>query len=252
MIRFFYHIVLAVVITGMISCKKEGIVNGSKGQLMGYKDSLWKFDALYTNGKINSLQDNHNSIWSFEYAENYVKATGEQSYYEYFLNNSKFLPNRIMQHYGQSYKTEINFFYKGGTNVLDSVVSTNTWSSLKTKYTFTYNVGNIEQVSAACLYPDGTVVKDSFSYTYNSTPNIFQRADPLLYIYVNPQTDLNFHNLLFYFPKVFSVATFNTFSYFQGYTRKEGKLNFETNQAGKITREWYTGYGYGYDYYYKD
>ena len=246
--RICFYLVAALIVI-IVSCKKEQ----SKSTLTGYKDSLSKYQAAYTNGKISVLQSSDASQWLFEYKDDYVKVSEFpfSSYFEYFLNNSK-LPISIIKHYDQSHKGELNFFYKAGTITLDSAVLTEAWAPFKVKYTFTYSGGNINQISIDNFNADGTVSKTNFSYTYYTTPNIFRSTDSLLYIYINPQADLNFHNLLFYFPKIFSAATFKTYSYFDGIKLNGGTLNYTTNSVGKVTKEWYDGYGYGYDYFYNN
>jgi hypothetical protein len=245
-IRFYLVAALIVII---VSCKKEQ----SKSTLTGFKDSLSKYQAYYTDGKISVLQSSGSSQWRFEYKGDYVKATEVpfSSFYEYFLNNSK-LPIRIIQHYHQSNKGELNFFYKSGTIILDSAVWTVAWAPFKVKYSFTYSGGNINEISIDNFNADGTVSKTNFSYTYYTTPNIFRSTDSLLYIFINPQADLNFHNQLFYFSKIFSAATFKTYSYFDGIKLNRGTLYYTTNSVGKVSKEWYDGYGYGYDYFYNN
>jgi len=246
--RFCSYLIAASIVI-IVSCKKEQ----SKSKLTGYKDSMYKYQAYYTNGKISALQISDGYQKRFEYKEDYVKVTDFPftSFFEYFLNNSK-LPTSIIQHYDQSHKGELNFFYKAGTIILDSAVWTVAGVPFKEKYAFTYSGGNINEIRIDHFNSDGTVSKTNFSYTYYTSPNIFRSTDSLLYIYINPQADLNFHNLLFYFPKIFSAATFKTYSHFDGVKLNGGTLNYTTNSAGKITKEWYDGYGYGYDYYYND
>jgi hypothetical protein len=249
MIRVCFYLTAALIVI-ISSCKKEQ----SKSTLTGYKDSMSKYEAFYTDGKITVLQSSDGSQRRFEYKDDYVKVTEfpYSSYYEYFLNNSK-LPIRIIKHYDSTYKGELNFFYKAGTVILDSAVLTEAWAlPIKTKYSFTYSGGNINQISIDYFNADGTVSKNNFSYTYYTAPNIFRSADSLLYIYVNPQADLSFHNILFYFPKIFSASTFKTYSYFDGIKQNGGTLNYTTNSLGKVTKESYNGYGYGYDYFYND
>ncbi|MDQ3845639.1 MAG: hypothetical protein M3342_16760 [Bacteroidota bacterium] len=249
---YFFYVLVVVASISALSCKKREHINNSKNLLSGYKDSLSRYNVTYTNGRINTLLRNGVFYYSFEYKDNYVKASEQQAYIEYFLNNSG-LPLRIIRKYGVSNVDETHFYYKTGTNILDSVVSNNSydWLAIYDKYSFLYNGGNIEQVIKSSFYRNGTVSKDTFSYTYNPTPNIFRHTDPLLYIYVNPGFAMYyFQNLLFYFPKVFSAATFNTYSFPEGTRRRHGKLNYILNSKGKITKEWYDGWGHPYEYYY--
>jgi hypothetical protein len=230
------------------SCKKESNKSGSV--LQGYRDSMYHYNTTYASGEINSLSYvNGGLAWNFEHKENYVKASTSDFYVEYFLNESK-LPKRIFKNY-QASTNEIFFHYKMGTNLLDSAVSVNSFAwAQKEKYTFTYNGGNITQVAIQFFYKDGTSGIISISYTYYSAPNIFRNTDSLLYIYINPAADLSYNNILFYFPKVFSEATFHTYSIQHAVRPRQGKLNYTLNNKGKIAKEWYEDYGYSYEYFY--
>ncbi|HVG13631.1 MAG TPA: hypothetical protein VM935_01685 [Chitinophagaceae bacterium] len=236
----------------LIGCKKESREPGLI--LQGYKDSMDRFNATYTNGKINALSVfDDKPMWKFQYKEKYVKASRDGINVEYFLNNAN-LPNKISRFYFAtsnypSFSNEILFYYKAGTNYLDSAValSTSTWKE-KVKYTFTYNGDNIAKATEQVFYKDGVETESVTSYTYESSPNIFRNTDPLLYVYINPIADLSYHNFLFYFPKIFSAHTFSTYSLHSG---RVGKLNYTLNDKGKITKEWYDQYGYGYEYFYE-
>ena len=77
------------------------------------------------------------------------------------------------------YNSEADFFYKPGTNVLDSVngyYSNN--SSCYIHFTFEYEGENISKTIR-----NYGALTDTFSYAYDVTPNLFRNSDPLLYIY---------------------------------------------------------------------
>jgi hypothetical protein len=205
---------------------------------------------MYSNGKISNMITSRGTKYvSFEYKENYVKAIRD-SETEYFLNSSK-LPVRIV--YNGVNNRDVIFYYKSGTNILDSVINKLVPMGItKEKYTFVYNGENIEKVVIQSHYSNTTAVSESYiSYTYSSVPNIFRKSEPLLFIYNNPVGTFDYHSLLLYFPKTFSASTFSSFSHPDyGGRIKSGKLTYSLNRDGKILKESYEGAAHRHDYSY--
>ena len=168
------------------------------------------------------------------------------------MNDSK-LPMRMTRHETRSdstqYNSEADFFYKPGTNVLDSVNGYySDTSSSYIHFTFEYEGENISKT----IRKYGAFT-DTFSYAYDVTPNLFRNSDPLLYIYsdlleLSPLDyyDYPFYTMIFFFPKVFSTSTLNTFSYTSWGSIINGKLNYTLSNDNKILKEWYGGYGKEY------
>jgi hypothetical protein len=244
-----YLLCFIVIAVAFTACKKE---NEAASVLKTYSDSMALLNFTYKDKKVDAVfTSTSNKYVSFVHGENYIKAIGKGIEVEYFLNSFK-LPVRIVYFYGVPGKYEVNYYYKQGTNILDSVVNTSgSNGTIREKYSFEYNGENIEKVIIHSSYSFTTAISESFlSYTYSSAPNIFRNSDPLLFIYTNPLAELNYHSLLFYFPKIFSGSTFATCSYPYNTTIKIGKLNYSTNGAGKIVKEWYVGFGHPHEYFY--
>jgi hypothetical protein len=131
------------------------------------------------------------------------------SYVEYYLNGSE-LPLRIVRHDVES-NSEMNFSYNPQTHLLDSVVDKYDWSN--TRYTFQYENSNIVKLIRKTKYWDQEQpFTDTFSYTYDESPNAFQKADPLLYIYSNPFAEMSTFNMIPYFPQIFSANTITSYT----------------------------------------
>jgi hypothetical protein len=246
--KILVYVLLGLTTFYIISCKKDGVSNG----LTGYKDTLGVCNAKYSNGRLSTISSGPgvNATWSFEYKPQYVKAFIDSFQIEYFLSSAN-LPLRITRTYNGGDISEMAFFYKNGSTILDSAVSVRSRQYIiKNEYTFTYDGENIKEMKNLNFYFDGRTSIDTFSYTYRNTPNVFRSTDPLLYIYINPQADERFHNQLSYFPKIFSASTFASFSDRDGLVRKESIMNYTTDAKGRITKEWYTGFGHPYEYYY--
>jgi hypothetical protein len=243
----FYLLLFIISPVVFLACKKE---NGSASVLRSYTDSMGLFNFTYTNNMATTIfTSNWKKYISFQHKENYIKAIGIDMETEYFLNSFK-LPVRIVYSYDGSNTHEVNYYYKAGTKILDSVVSNVGYAgTIKDKYTFAYNGENIEKVIVTSYYSYTSAVSQSFlSYTYSSAPNVFRNSDPLLFIYTNPLGLFNYHSLLFYFPKTFSASTFATCSYPDYTGTKMVKLNYSTNSDGKIVKEWYEGFAHPHEY----
>ena len=146
---------------------------------------------------------------------------------------------------GTQYNSKADFFYKAGTNVLDSVNGyyLNTSNSYM-HFTFEYEGGNISKT----IRNEG-LLTDTFTYAYDVTPNLFRNSDPLLYVYsdlwgqLSPLCyyDYPFYTMVFFFPKVFSTSTLSTFSYTSWGSIINGKLNYKLSNDNKVLKEWYGG-----------
>ncbi len=265
-ILFLYVITL---LTCLLSCKKENESDATDVRsLTGIKDSLKFLSFKYQGDKITDANANYyknSSTNNFDYANfeysgtNHIKVSSSNYNIniEYLLNDSK-LPLKMTTHLKETDNTQYNstvvFFYKPGTTLLDSAKGyelepINSYID----FTFEYEGNNISRVIR-----NRGLISDTFSYAYNTTPNAFRNSDPLLYVYSNLwEVNLlsrsygggyTYCNRLFFFPKVFSESTLNTFSYTSGGGIINGKLNYILSNDNKVLQEWYEGYGKEYLY----
>ena len=261
-ILFLYLIALSFI---LISCKK-----GSSGdakissRLIGVQDSMYLLSFIYEGDKITHANFSFSNsplksdYANFEYSgDTDIKVSSPTSDVrtEFFINDSK-LPVRMTRHEtgtdGTKYNSKADFFYKPGTNVLDSV--NGYYLNTSTRYihfTFEYDGGNISKT----IRNEGLLI-DTFTYAYDVTPNLFRNSNPLLYVYSDPLGQLSpvyyydypFYTMVFFFPKVFSGSTLNTFSYTSWGRIIHGKLSYTLSNDNKVSKEWYGGYGKEYLY----
>ncbi|HEV8084516.1 MAG TPA: hypothetical protein VGP55_15015 [Chitinophagaceae bacterium] len=251
----------------LLNCKKNDNATAiSKLTAMGgIQDSGIVVSFVYAEDKISHSNYeifgsvNSEPFANFEYSgNNDIKVSSLYSdlNIEFFLNDSK-LPVRMTRHEtgtdGTEYNSKADFFYKPGTNVLDSVNGyyLNTTTSY-IHFTFEYNGANISKA----IRRQGPAM-DIFSYVYDTQSNLFRSSDSLLYIYSNlfdqltplsSYYDYTFYSMIFFFPKVFSTSMLSAFSYTSGNTVVSGKLNYTLSDDNKVLKEWYGGYGREYIY----
>jgi hypothetical protein len=207
-----------------VCCSKENISKGyAESNLIRIEgDSIGIWNFIYTDNKISDLyakrpfvSDSVFHYATFEYPEhNTLKAfaSNKTSYVEYYLNDSG-LPLRIVRQDVES-NSEMKFSYNQETNLLDSVVDQYNWHTSHdyTKYTFQYENSNIVKLIRKIKYSDQQFYIDTFSYTYDESPNAFQKANPLLYIFSNPFAEMTTFNMIPYFPEIFSANTITSYT----------------------------------------
>ncbi|MGI8950777.1 MAG: hypothetical protein ACR2FN_04230 [Chitinophagaceae bacterium] len=247
-------LILLFFICVVLSCRKNidtftPNVDGDTTKLISITNDSINFSYSYTNNRmtdiyihyINSPDSNHYA--HLDYSDNYIKVSDLQglNYTEYFLTDLK-LPLKIVKYSDYSINPEtINFFYKPGTNLLDSVNDIHAQNTYA-HYELNYDGENIIEIKQFI-----NSLESDFSYSYDtSTPNIFRQTDSLLYVYTNPFGGVGGGGIVGsdffgYFPKLFSASTFKTVTYrvAEGAPNLTDTLNYTLNNKGKISSEGY-------------
>lgn len=250
------------------ACKKTttSLASNSNGNsdtlisITGDTDSSTNFFYYYNNNQVTDIYTFYkNSPDSVHYAhldytdDSYIKVTdplNELRYTEYFLTNLK-LPLTIIKHSDVLNEVEtINFYYKPGTNFLDSISDNLTQGYYKMHYEFDYEGQNVSDVLVTQSYSGGSGTS-SLHYTYDiSTQNIFRRTDSLLYILTDPfATQIsNTYIPQGFFANVFSAFTFNNLDFVGDPYNYLYTLKYNLNINGTISS---LGYNNGIVYSYK-
>jgi hypothetical protein len=245
----------------LFSCEKNNIitqpVNTSK--LMSITsadpndDSSANYFFYYAGNRVTDIYWKSRStndsfhLAHFDYVDdNYIKVTmptDELLYTEYYLNNFK-LPVTIIKHSGSLEPETLNFSYKQGTNLLDSVNDSRIAGYYSMHYAFNYQEDNISDILITQPFSGGSG-NYSLHYTYDlSTPNIFKHTDSLLFIYTDPfasqiSTTYIPHN---FFANLFSASTFETISFIGDPFNYSDTLNYTLDIDDKISSLGYNGY----------
>jgi hypothetical protein len=251
------------------SCKKDAAILTSKTSkdstkiisISSNEDTSANFFYSYTNNRVTDIYWFYqNLLDSFHYAhldylgDNYIKVTdpkNELRYTEYYLTDLK-LPLTIIKHPDILDEKEIiNFYYKQGTNLLDSINDSLTNGYYSMHYDFNYEGENISKILITGSYSGGSG-EYSLNYTYDtSTPNIFRYTDSLLYVYTDPfaQQISTTYIPQNFFANTFSASTFRTISYTGNPFNYAATISYILNYNGKISSIGYNGYlGSTYSY----
>lgn len=221
--------------------------------LSGYTDSGGYHQFVYTDDKITEVHLMRNNAvidtpyLRYNYGPSYVKKTyafDKDFYIEYSINSYD-LPTAIKPHptaFNGIYNA--HFYYKSGTDMLDSVMENSI--SGYTKYIPVYTNKNITELKIIQYYPNSNEVDTlpEHTYTYTDAPNVIRSSNSLLYIYVDgvARNELNI-------PLLFSANTLDSFSLGPDiYKYENGRFMYQTNSQGNITTE---SYGAGIFPYYR-
>ncbi len=233
--------------------ENDSELTGIKGDSIGiweYRYSDKRIAEIYTAYPQGGNLPTHHYA-HIEYLGDSIVKISSPDYYnvyvEYFLMNFK-LPLRLQYHYEDTagspiFKAETDFFYKPGTNLLDSVnVKLFISNGYYVHYAFEYENQNISKFIRTHFdfNSTDTPYKDTFYFSYDtSTPNIFRQTDSLLYIYENPFADFSYYNMLLYFPKLFSESTIRKVSRTVYGKTIDAGLNYTLTDRNKISKESY-------------
>lgn len=225
-------------------------------------DTSANFFYSYTDNRITDIYLFYqNLLDSFHYAhldysgDNYIKVSDPQKtelhYTEYYLNDLK-LPLKIIKHSDiLDEKETINFYYKQGTNLLDSISDSSVHGYYSMHYKFNYEGQNISKILITQSYPGGSG-EYNLNYTYDiSTANIFKYTDSLLYVYTDPfaQQISTTYIPQNFFANTFSESTFHTILYTGDPFSYSDTISYTLNSDGKISSLGYNGYlGSTYSY----
>jgi hypothetical protein len=229
---------LLALLVCFISCQKEQV--RPVDRLLAFRDASRHYSLQYTNNQVTAINIDSGLgapliIATYEYSGNYIKAKLHAStgydYVEYFMKK-KVLPLSILKHKNISGKDSIvsrtDFYYKNGSDVIDSVVLKN---SVKLCFIPVYAAGNITDYY---LSQDNKQPIIAGSFLYYPIVNIFKATNPLLFVYSSPVFEFE----TFLMPRIFSSQTMSKFN--------GGSFVYDTDAKGNLSVEDYGPMVYPY------
>jgi len=225
-----------VVLVAIAACEKkqEGL-----SQLLSFCDNDNKYSVYYEGAFIKQIKVDSGAgapyvIADYSYSNRFIRAdlhsnTG-YSHIDYTMKNAS-LPLEIKKYKllngKDSLVSSIHFYYKNGSDFLDSAVL-----HAASHYNFIpqYSGTNITDYYVCTEYGPPVL---SGSFLYYPITNVFRSTNPLLFIYSNPV----FQFETFLLPRLFSGSTLKKFN--------GGSFTYDTDRSGNLSIE---DYGSFYPY----
>ncbi len=228
----------ALVLLVAISCQKEQVKKTDR--LVAFRDANRYYSVKYNGDHVSGIHVDSGlnapfTIATYTYGLNYIRAslhalTG-YDHVEYFMKKNV-LPVSILKHKKingvDSVVSRTDFYYKVGSDILDSVVLKN---SVKLNFIPVYVNGNITDYY---LSQDNKPAILSGSFLYYPIVNIFKTTNPLLYVYSSPVFEFE----TFLMPRLFSNQTMKKFN--------GGSFIYDTDSKGNLSLEDYGPMVYPY------
>lgn len=231
MINLTRCLIFAASLAFIASCEKQTL--DTQGKLISFKDATRSYSLRYEGSKVTHIRVDSGAsapfiIASYSYSPDYIKATLHPStgytYVEYYLKKGV-LPLNIVKHKDAGGVDKIvsrtQFFYKKDSDLLDSVVLTN---SSRLTFIPIYSGGNISDYYLAI---DNRPPVLSGSFLYYPVINVFRTTNPLLYVYSSPVFEFE----SFLMPRIFSQQTMKKFN--------GGSFRYDTDSKGNLAVEDY-------------
>ncbi len=226
----------AVALVAIAACEKK---QERLSKLVSFSDNDNKYSVYYNGDFVKQIKVDSGIgapyiISTYSYSSNFIRAdlhsnTG-YSHIDYAMKNSS-LPLNIKKYklYNgkDSLVSSVHFYYKNGSDFLDSVVLDAT-----SHYNFipVYSGTNITDYYVCTEYGPPVL---SGSFLYYPLINVFKSTHPLLFIYSSPV----FQFETFLLPKLFSGSTLKKFN--------GGSFTYNTDSKGNLSIE---DYGNFYPY----
>ncbi len=229
-------LLLACLLCLLYSCEKE---QSSVSQLASFSDNDNKYSVTYNGKYINQIKVDSGAgapyiIANYSYGNNFIRADLHAStgytHIDYQMKNAS-LPLSIKKYklYNgkDSLVSSVEFYYKNGSDFLDSAVFDAT-----SHYNFipVYSGTNITDYYVCTEYGPPVL---SGSFLYYPITNVFRSTNPLLFIYSSPV----FQFEAFLLPRLFSGSTLKKFN--------GGSFTYDTDKKGNLSLE---DYGSFYPY----
>ena len=229
---------ILVLILCVVSCQKEQVKPHDR--LLAFSDATRHYSLKYNGNQVTAIHVDSGLgapfiISTYEYSHNYIKAKLHAStgydHVEYFMRKNV-LPLSIVKHKIVNGKDSVvsrtDFYYKNGSDAIDSVVLKN---SVRLCFIPVYAGGNITDYY---LSLDNKQPIIAGSFLYYPMVNIFKTTHPLLYVYSSPVFEFE----TFLMPRIFST---NTMKKFNG-----GTFTYDTDAKGNLSVEDYGPMVYPY------
>lgn len=229
---------ILVVLFCVIACQKEQV--RPQDRLMTFRDASRQYSLHYDGNRVTAIHVDSGPgapfiVSTYEYSYNYIKATLHAStgydYVEYFMRKNVF-PLTIIKHKNINGKDSVvsrtDFYYRAGTDVIDSVVLKN---SVKLCFIPVYAGGNITDYY---LSQDNKQPILAGSFLYYPIVNVFKTTNPLLFVYSSPVFEFE----TFLMPRIFSTQTMKKFN--------GGSFVYDTDSKGNLSVEDYGPMVYPY------
>jgi hypothetical protein len=241
-------LVLILSIT-LLCCRKSDSSDTVQKLIRIESDSAGAWNLGYTNNQITSLHPTPGSLLNGADNIQYINTDSCEyitiNQVKFAINHSK-LPIKIYR----DNNIFINFFYRTGTNMLDSVIwynPNNLANDAKKIFRFTYSGQNIVNINAY-YFANSTysTIRENYTFSYGNASNIFRTSDSLLHVFSYPSsfgelpTDAGL-----YFAETFSESTFNKMTIdidsndpqFGYQVHETFNMSYNLNNQGKITAE---------------
>lgn len=230
------QIILLLFLWTAFACQKQFSVDE---KLTQFSDNKYRYGVHYNGNTVTEITVDSGAsapfvIAKYSYYNGIIRAdldaaTG-YSHIDYFMKNAS-LPTRIckyrMNNTAEKLVQEVNFFYKAGTDQLDSVTLE---GNMHYRFVPLYSGGNIADYSISSNY--GPEIP-SGSFLYYPIANVFKATNPLLFVYSSPVFEFE----TFLMPRIFSASTLKKFN--------GGTFIYDTDDKGKLSLE---DYGPTYPY----
>ena len=229
---------LLVMLACFIACQKQQ--DKPAGRLLTFRDTNRHYSLTYDGSRVARINVDSGLgapfiIASYEYGNNYIRANLHAStgyvHVDYFLKKGT-LPVSILKYKILNGKDSIvsrtDFYYKNGSDVIDSVVLKN---SVKLCFMPVYDGGNI---SDFYLSQDNKQPIIAGSFLYYPLVNVFKTTNPLLFVYSSPVFEFE----TFLMPRIFSSQTMSKFN--------GGSFTYDTDAKGNLSVEDYGPMVYPY------
>lgn len=234
---------ILVLLACFIACQKEQVKKTDR--LMSFRDTFRHYSLRYNGSQVSEIHVDSGQgapfiISSYEYKSNYIKATLHETtgygFVEYFMKKNV-LPVSILKYKAVNGKDSLisrtDFYYRNGTDAIDSVVLKNT---VKLCFMPVYNGANISEYY---LSQDNKPAVLAGSFLYYPMVNIFKTTNPLLFVYSSPVFEFE----TFLMPRIFSNQTLSKFN--------GGAFVYDTDTKGNLSVEDYGPMIYPYRRTYK-
>lgn len=229
---------LALVLMCFLCCQKEQ--SATMYRLLSFSDATRHYSVGYRGTRVSEIKVDSGAgapfiIATYQYSNNYIRADLHEStgyaFVEYFFQKGT-MPISVIKHKKINERDTIvsrtDFYYKAGTDEIDSVVLKNT-----NRFCFmpVFSGGNITDYY---LSQDNKPKVIAGSFLYYPVANVFKKTNPLLFVYSNPVFEFE----TFLMPRLFSVQTMSKFN--------GGSFVYDTDAKGNLSLEDYGANVYPY------